>query len=499
MSALKLIITSKANLKLKYQAKFAALQQLFTKLVQADKKKMLDTKLVFVDDAATAAKLGFKPISLINQKNCKDVVDEIYKKLHPAYLVIFGAQDVFPFQELDNELYDPDPEKDNDLTVPSDLPYACEAPYSKKLATFKNPARVVGRIPDLPKKGDIDYVKTLIDDIIKHKQLVTDDYIKNYFAATAFVWRNSTQQSTQNIYGNITKLLDSPPANGGYSKALLSPLSHFYNCHGALVNTNYYGQKGSSFPVALATADLKNKVSYGTVVAAECCYGIQLLDPAESGLSIASNYLLNHALSFMGSSTIAYGPASGQGLADLICQYFLINVHNGSSAGRALLEARQKFLTENGPTLDAHELKTLGQFYILGDPSLALVKSAEPKGDMNTIENRRMNLATKGVSIGRSISPSVRKKTRTKSKHQKEINAVLKQIGFTDANKEIVFETTGSGKAGAGDGKAFSGGKTRFRTYQKGKRKHGGIPNIEVLVVKENDQQVLGWKVYVSR
>jgi hypothetical protein len=502
MTALKLIITSKANLKLKYQNKFSALQKLFAKLVKADKKKKLDTKVVYIDDPASVAKFGIKAVPLVNEKNCKDAFDQLFKKQQPAYMVIFGAQDVFPFQELDNELYDPDPEKDNDLTVPSDLPYACESHYSKKLASFKDPARVVGRIPDLPKKGDIEYVRTLIEDNIRHKSVSQDNYLKNYFAVTALVWRKSTQESTQNIYGNFSKLLESPPAKGGYSKSQLAPLSHFYNCHGALVDTNYYGQQGSSFPTALASPDLKNKISYGTVVAAECCYGSQLLDPAESGLSIASNYLLNHALLFMGSSTIAYGPPSGQGLADLICQYFLINVHNGASAGRALLEARQKFLSENGPTFDAHELKTMGQFYLLGDPSLTLVKTEAPKEKkaMNTIENRRMNLLTKGISIGRSVDPCKKKKTSTKSRHQKEINAVLKETGFAGVKKEVVFETGGSAKGtGAGTKKALPGGKTRFRTYQKGKRKHKGIPNIEVLVVKENDQQMLGWKVYVSR
>jgi hypothetical protein len=54
--------------------------------------------------------------------------------------------------------------------------------------------------------------------------------------------------------------------------------------------------------------------------------------------------LKNKALAFVGSSTIAYGPADGQGLADLITQDFIKGVLNGASTGRAFLEAQQRAL-----------------------------------------------------------------------------------------------------------------------------------------------------------
>jgi hypothetical protein len=498
MTALKLIITSKANLKMKYGNKFSSLQKLFSKLIKADKKKKLDTKIVYVDDSTSTKKFGVSAISSITEKNCKDIFDQLYKKNQPAYMVIFGAQDVFPFQNLENELYDPDPDKDNDKTVPSDLPYACEKAYNKKISAFTNPARVVGRIPDLPGTGDINYVKVLIEDNIKHKEGKKDDYM-DYFAVTAYVWRKSTQQSIQNIFGNNKKLFESPPAGGGYASKL-KPLTHFYNLHGAEFDTRYFGQKGTSFPTALNSTDLEKKITYGTVVAAECCYGSQLLDPSESGMSIANNYLYNHALSFMGSTTIAYGPPDGQGLADLICQYFVKNIHEGASAGRALLEARHKFLNVNGPTLDAHELKTLAQFHLLGDPSITLIQKVQPKDVMNTIENRRMSLFNKGISIGKIMAPCKKVLRRFPSRHKKKLNEVLKEAGFADVKKETIFETAvTANQATPGMKKAFAGGKTRFRTYQKSGLKYDGVRNIKALVVKENDEQVLGWKIYVSR
>jgi hypothetical protein len=74
------------------------------------------------------------------------------------------------------------------------------------------------------------------------------------------------------------------------------------------------------------------------------------------------------ASAVFGSTTIAYGPCEGNGSADLVCQYFVQQVLGGSSLGRAALEARQKFAGAR-THLDPYDLKTLMQFYLLGDPS----------------------------------------------------------------------------------------------------------------------------------
>ena len=77
-------------------------------------------------------------------------MDDLYKKYIPDYIVLAGSQDIFPFQEINNPA-----DADGDLTVPSDLPYACDAPYSKNIQSFTGPTRVVGRIPDVPGENDI--------------------------------------------------------------------------------------------------------------------------------------------------------------------------------------------------------------------------------------------------------------------------------------------------------------------------------------------------------
>jgi hypothetical protein len=110
-----------------------------------------------------------------------------------------------------------------------------------------------------------------------------------------------------------------------------------------------------------------------------------------------------------------------------------------------------------------------------------------------------MSLFNKGISIGKIMAPCKKVLRRFPSKHKRKLNEVLKEAGFADVKKETIFESGIKAKQAGGMKKAIPGGKTRFRTYQKAGRRHDGVRNIQALVVKENDEQVLGWKVYVSR
>jgi hypothetical protein len=149
---------------------------------------------------------------------------------------------------------------------------------------------------------------------------------------------------------------------------------HFINCHGALADPHFYGQRGDDFPISHDAAYLAGKVGSGTIVAAECCYGAELYDPAlsEGQGGICSTYLGAGGYGFFGSSTIAYGPSAGNAQADVICQVFLQRVLLGASLGRAALEARQQYIASCG-TLDPTDLKTIAQFNLLGDPAIHAV------------------------------------------------------------------------------------------------------------------------------
>ena len=512
MKPVKLIVSNKSKLQWKYGKNFSKIMLLLKQMQAADKKKGLETKIAFVDDAASLKSSGVKKISVDSEKEYKRIVDDLYKKYVPAYIVILGAPDIVPFQEIQN------PAEDEDQQVPSDLPYACDTPYSTKIGNFTGPTRVVSRIPDIMgPQPNISHFQKIITNGITHKPLKVELY-HNYFAVSAWVWKISTELSLQNMFGQNSKMINSPngkkkSAYKPYTKKQLEPLTHFYNCHGSEFDHSFYGQKGNSYPEALVSSNLPKNIKPGTIVAAECCFGAQLFDSNKMGLTgegIANNYLANDAIAFLGSSTIAYGPADSQGLADLITQFFIKNILKGATTGRSFLEARQQFLTEIGPDMDPLELKTLAQFCLLGDPSVqpAECEAAEVQqlSIGTAIVNSRKNLFMKGTSLSQSIGTTkrlrsgspLRAKLPLSGNKAMTVDQILKNNKFTRGDKKAVYSVKPKKAADAmGLQKRFGGKKIKFHTYIQNPMEK--IKKIRVLVVKENSAQILGWKVYESK
>jgi hypothetical protein len=74
-------------------------------LIAADKRRGLVTHLVALDDKATARQLKAPVVSdATDPKQNKNAVDAIYRTLTPDYLMLLGATDVIPHQDLKNPL-----------------------------------------------------------------------------------------------------------------------------------------------------------------------------------------------------------------------------------------------------------------------------------------------------------------------------------------------------------------------------------------------------------
>jgi hypothetical protein len=493
---LKCVITSRKNLQAKYGRQAGAVDKLLTKLATSDKKRGIRTMIVYIDDAASAKKAGISAVSSITRRSCKEATDQLYQKHRPAYLVLFGAQDIIPFQEIRN------PTDDEDIVVPSDLPYACDKPFSTRIQSFTGPTRVMGRIPDLPGNPDITYITRVMENIFRHAS-VNDTLMMNYFAISCDIWKTSTRQSLLSIFGNHDALKLSPPSGEKHTKTDLKPRTHFYNCHGALADPRFYGEKAGRFPVAQDSAILKGKITPGTLVAAECCYGAELYNPEqqdERQMGIAHAYLQEGAMAFMGSSTVAYGPPDGQDLADLITQYFVKQVIAGSSTGRALLEARQQFLAQVGPHLDPFELKTLAQFYLLGDPSLHAVSEKFLDSGADSADNTRLNLYTRGINLSKTMSPSTRASAPDpKRAPASGMRKILQQTGFTGREPSTLYAVRVQGAAASSFAKSIAGdggGGLHFRAFRKTTTKNDRLLTSEVRVVKQSGNEVIGWKLY---
>ncbi|HEX5683897.1 MAG TPA: hypothetical protein VFY73_07665 [Ideonella sp.] len=367
----KVVLALHAALQAKYgDAGLARIGKALRALVAADKRRGLATVVIHLDDEAEMAPYGGPTPAVADARAVKNAIDRIAATALPHYMMLLGGPDVMPMVPITNPAYS-GPEGDSDRHVPSDLPYACEAPYSTNPNRFLGPTRVVGRLPDLIGASKPTLLTQLINAAARSKPRPRSDF-QSSFGLSAEAWAKSTALSLTNTFGHADGLLISPPKGPRWSANQLAPRVHFINCHGGDSVPEYYGQPPDKdeFPLAHHAKHLRGKVSAGTVVAAECCYGAQLYDPADAAgqKGIALTYLEDGAAAVFGSTTIAYGPCEGNGSADLICQYFIQQILGGSSLGRAALEARQKFAGAR-THLDPYDLKTLMQFYLLGDPS----------------------------------------------------------------------------------------------------------------------------------
>lgn len=382
----KIIVTHKAALVAKYKNKgLSAIRKALRDLIAADRKRGIKTRVIYLDDARAMKALKVAP--QVNNSDCraaKVAIDAIFKKRNPDYLMILGAPDVVPHQDLINPVYQAG--DDEDKRVWSDLPYCCDVPYARDSASFIGPTRVIGRLPDLTAATEPSHLITLLHHATNWKHRPLEKYAQ-YFGLSADVWQGSTRLSLDAVFGNAANLNLSPPQGPGFSKSKLGALTHFINCHGAESVPEFYGQKGKQYPVSLATRTLQGAIREGAIAAVECCYGGQLYDSVTLGIDIpiCQSFLQQGAYAYFGSTTIAYGPADLNGAADFICQYFLLNLLVGASVGRAALMARQQFVAQSAQ-MDPVDLKTLAQFCVYGDPSIHPVAAAEAAPSIKGVE-----------------------------------------------------------------------------------------------------------------
>jgi hypothetical protein len=382
----KVIVTNNSVLVAKYGDGAADIELALGELVDADKTRGVVTRVVSLDDPIAMGSLGAPVVTdPTDQQANKAAIDAVYVATLPDYLMIVGAPDVVPHQDLVNPVYQAG--ADDDVTVPSDLPYACEARYSTDIKTFLAPTRVVGRLPDLmANTHDGSAEPSVLVDLLDRASTWRSQRRGAYqdpLAMSAAVWTGSSQLSVAHTFGSTAELHLVPPDGPEWEDEQIAFRSHFINCHGSPIDPTFYGQPAdgeSKFPEAHLASRLAGRVSRGTVVAAECCYGAELYDPADQvdgQAGFANTYLNEGAHGFCGSSNIAYGPSDTNDLADLICQWFLDGMLDGASLGRALLDTRQRYVLDGhtGPT----DLKTLAQFHLIGDPSIHPVRSAQQR------------------------------------------------------------------------------------------------------------------------
>lgn len=504
----KIIVSNRLALKTKYgTAGLAAIGKALRQLVAADKKRGIATRVVFIDDPAAMKRLGAKAVDGVrDHRAAKAAIDQIFKKRKPDYLMILGSHDVVPHQDLANPAYAAG--DDDDQVAFGDLPYACDAPYGRDPAAFIGPTRVVGRVPDLTGAHEPSHLLALLKVATSWKGLEVEDYT-SYFALSTHSWRLSTRKSLDNIFGNAAALKLSPPAGPKFTRAQLGARSHFINCHGALAAPEFYGEKGTRQPVSMKTRAIAKMIRAGSVAAVECCYGAELYDSITLGVDmpICQSYLRQGCIGFLGSTTIAYGPADENGAADWICQFFLLNILDGASLGRAALMARQQFV-EKTAQMDAIDLKTLAQFCLYGDPSLHPVASsagAVPHASAEHSERfrrseRRVKLKEKGEYLQNTklTASKPRRQARPTAAAKATLANLAARAGLPRRQEFVAYPVKGAQRARRNGAKA-AGAPTKYYIAVAKPKTLRGQPLRVAVLAKELAGRIIDYCIYEQR
>lgn len=508
----KVIVSNRAALAAKYGSQgVVKIRAAIKAMIAADAKRGIKSALVFLDDSAAMKRMRGRAVTdPADPRQNKAAIDAIFAAASPEYLMILGAPDVVPHQDLSNPVFDRP--NDPDPLALGDLPYACDAPYSRDIATFKGPTRVVGRLPDLTGAKEPSYLLSVIASAANYQRRKVTEY-GTYFGLSTDSWRKSTALSLFNIFGNSDALTLSPPSGPRHSVSRLAPLAHFINCHGAPVDPCFYGEKGRSQPESLASQTIAGKIRPGTVAAVECCYGGELYDSVTLSLPlpICQHYLLQGAYGYFGSSTIAYGPASGNGAADLIAQYFLLEILEGASLGRAALIARQRFVHQTNE-LDPVDLKTLAQFSLLGDPSIHPAEVESPTGLPKGIDaaeasrqgrrERRAKLRAMGEFL-RDTKPTAAHKAKGVSRSatvRKALANIAREAGI-DASKAFAAYAVKTPPAMRPRGAKAAQLASRYyvSVYLNKGRPDDASGRRVAAVAKEVDGRIVGYRIYTGR
>lgn len=411
----KLLVTHEGALRRKYGADgYAAVRAGLDALVEADLGRGLRSRVLLLDNTTSMRAVGATKVPDGDWVATLKAVDLAWTRYAPAYVAVVGASDVVPQPRIRNPLAgqgdDPDPHVPGDLAFACDLPDSWTGPGGGLLdaGDLLAVTRVVGRIPDLPSATEPDLLLAALATATGYRRGSVATYQK-VFALSAAVWEGSTTLSVDLLPGPAPVTGLSPPEATGWTKTELSARAHFVNCHGTDTTPDWFGQApgGPIDTVALAPEDVDGRIRPGTVLVAECCYGSMHMVPADIGqrIPVPWAYLRSGGYAAVGASTVSYGPADGNGQADLICRFALEAVKTGASSGRAMLDARQRFIRETG-SMAPEDLKTLAQFELLGDPSLvavALPGAPSPGAASPTLTRRRVVLAATGRALAASV------------------------------------------------------------------------------------------------
>ncbi len=451
--SVKLSVTVKSRLEKKYGQ--AGLQQINKKVkdwIAADAKRGIQTVHVHVDDSTEMNAQGVGPVlGEATPEEIKRAINDLWNKLNPTphYLVLFGGEQIIPMFQV------PNPsgwlESEPDAVVPTDNPYATHLPFlpAEPTISYLIPERAIGRIPDMVDDPDPVWLCDYLDTAITWKPKPKSFYKLPYAICTAEA-EQAAKDSIQKSLGDpgLTPFVCPPKDDSSTeTRQKLSARLHMIKCHGNQADATFWGfpefapRTRENAYAAITSATLRLSPKPLTVVASMCCFGAQIFSPSDPKAKsprqwpIASTYLRQGALGFVGSTMMAWVGRSDMGPADWMVQGYLKSVLTGESIGNALLAAKQDYQSHNSLAdniFASDEQKTLIEYVLLGDPSIHPVGSAQSDKSLLAFQSRwRRRDARAKLAVG------LRECLPTRSDATGEFKTMAEDV-FTKAKEKIL-------------------------------------------------------------
>jgi hypothetical protein len=293
-----------------------------------------------------------------------------------AAVLLIGGAATMPFFEIPLV-----PRLDDDTLVPTDNPYGV-AGAGTVATEVALPERPVGRIPDHPDDTAASFAERIAALCRPARAAPGAVYL-----LSAKVWEETSRSMAARLEPEPKVDLAPPraPADFESPKFVDADARRFlFNLHGSDRDPRWFGQDGNRYPPALdpgAVASLgAARRLAGALVLSQACYGAFLLMPGglrRVGQACCLRFLERGAAGFVGSTTIAYGGATGQLVcSDVLAVEFLRAASAGAPLGAALQRARQILASAVRSPPAGSELKTLLQFVLYGDPLCAWARVA---------------------------------------------------------------------------------------------------------------------------
>lgn len=371
MSKTKIIVTNKSVMLQKYPDDWELLEHKINHdLVQFDLERGIETVLIYLDDP-------FEMEDYIvhhheSDAENKRAIDYIYNKYSPTFLIILGANDVVPFQWLLNPKYTKASTRVQKY-MPSDLPYACDHPYSQRVDDFFAPSRIVSRLPDVEENGELG--ATVLYHMIyniTHTKPNPETHYRHPWAVCTTQRITPMELSLADMYDPNTVIPKTAPPNGpDWDTKYYEKRIHFHILHGSRKRNRLSGEDAArNTSPAIYGNYIDGNINLGTVVLERACFGTQLYNPdPKHPLPLANMYLKSGAAAMIGSGVQNYSDKNGRLLGDYMVSKFFKNLNNHTT-GEAFLLARQQLVEEG--LIRTRACQTMfGAFVLYGDASLA--------------------------------------------------------------------------------------------------------------------------------